>query len=502
MKRMLARILPVLLGVYLEYLVVSGILNYFMDQAAWIEGILRLLGTIVVLNIIRTSRHLSSDIMWILLIMVAPVAGIVIFFTLGANLITSKTALNIVKESRKADSLAQQDEAVMQKIRETISDKASQFQYLVNEKYPVSFNQGYDYYGLGEMGWPIMLEEMKKARKYIFLEYFIIEEGKMWNAMLDILKEKAREGVECRVMYDDVGSLGTVPASYTKKLEACGIKAVTFNKLSPILNIVVNHRDHRKIMVIDGTVGFTGGVNLADEYINAKMKYGVWKDTVVRVRGRAVDNLLCLFLTNWNALRHEDEDWTVFYGRHEEPLQPGYVCAYGESPFSSERIAQNVYLNILNQAQKYVWIMTPYLIIDSDFINALILAAKRGVDVRIITPGIPDKKMVYGVTRSYYETLVASGVGIYEYTPGFDHAKVFVSDDVMATVGTVNMDYRSLYLHFENGTLIYGVPAVKDIAEDVKAVLHQCHKVTPKEAHLGFFRGGFWGFVRIFASLM
>ncbi|MEE3488277.1 MAG: cardiolipin synthase [Bulleidia sp.] len=502
MKRMIGRIIPIALGLLVEYALISGIVNHFMEQAAWLEGILRLLGAAVVLSIIRNSKHLSSDMMWILLIMLFPVPGILLFLIFGADLLSSKTTRGIYTEQEKARKYAEQDEAVLQEIRDKDPVHASQYSYLAKQGFPVSRNQGYDYYGSGEEGWPVMLEEMKKAKKYIFLEYFIIEEGKMWNGMLDILKEKAKEGVECRVMYDDLGSLGTVPASYAKKLESYGIKAMTFNKLSPFLSIVMNHRDHRKIMVIDGKVGFTGGVNLADEYINAIVKHGYWKDTVVRVKGKAVDNLLRLFLTNWNALRHEDDDYTKFYGEHEEPVQSGYVCAYGESPFSEERVAQNVYMNMINQATQYVHIMTPYLIIDSDFINALILAAKRGVDVRIVTPGVPDKKMVWGVTRSYYENLIKGGVHVHEYTPGFDHAKVFVSDDVCATVGTVNLDYRSLYLHFENGTLIYEADAVKHIAEDTAAVIAQSHEMTLEESRTSILKGLFWNIVRVFAPLM
>ena len=501
-KKVISRAAVIAVVALLEVFLLMQLLTNLVDKAAWLELIMRVIGVIIILSIVKNSRHLSSDLMWILLVAVFPIPGALLFLFLGADLISSKTAREILKESKHADTFAVQDEDVIEEAREAFPQAETQFSYLWYESYPICRNQGYRYFGSGEEGWPVMLEEMRKAEKYIFLEYFIIEEGKMWGAMLDILKEKARAGVDCRVMYDDMGSINTVPKSYARELEACGVKAVSFNRLSPIINIIMNHRDHRKIMVIDGRVGFTGGVNLADEYINEKQRFGYWKDTVVMIHGAAVDSLLRLFLTNWNALRHEDADYTRFYGPHDEPVEPGYVCAYGESPLSEERVAQNVYLNIINQSRKYVWIMTPYLIIDSDMTNALILAAKRGVDVRIVTPGIPDKKIVYGVTRSYYNVLVEGGVHIMEYTPGFDHAKIMVADDLAAVVGTINFDYRSLYLHFENGTYLCGGSEVLHVRDDVRDAISASREVALKETEMRFLKDFFWGFIRLFAPLM
>lgn len=501
-KKLFSRAAVVAAAALVEVYLLMTILNHFVDQAVWLETVMRVIGVILIVFIVKSSRHLSSDLMWILLIAVLPIPGTILFLFLGADLFVSKEFKEIVKESEHADTFAVQDADVMAEAKETFPRAQSQFNYLWYEKYPICRNQGYRYFGSGEEGFPEMLAAMRRARKYIFLEYFIIEPGEMWDSMLDILKEKAAAGLCVRVMYDDMGSISTLKPSYAKELETMGIKAMSFNRMSPIVNIIMNHRDHRKILVVDGKVAFTGGVNLADEYINKKLRFGYWKDTVVEVRGCAVDSMLRLFLTNWNALRHEDTDYTLFYGNHPEPVLPGYVCAYGESPLSFERVAQNVYLNIINQAEKYVWIMTPYLIIDSDMTNSLILAAKRGVDVRILTPGIPDKKLVYGVTRSYYHALVEGGVHVYEYTHGFDHAKVMVSDDLAAAVGTINFDYRSLYLHFENGTYLYGGEEVLHVAKDVGEAIAASREIPLRETEQKFLKGFFWGFIRLFAPLM
>ncbi|MEE8808295.1 MAG: phospholipase D-like domain-containing protein [Lactimicrobium sp.] len=324
----------------------------------------------------------------------------------------------------------------------------------------------------------------------------------MWDGMMAILKEKAAQGLDVRVMYDDMGSLATLPASYAKQLEQDGIKCVRFNKLNPIIGAVMNHRDHRKIMVIDGTAAFSGGINLADEYINQKVKHGHWKDNCIRIKGEAVWSYTVMFLTNWNALRPTDEDFTIFKAENKPAETDGYICAYGDSPFDNESTGQNVYVNILNHAKKYVYISTPYLIIDTDMENALILAAKRGVDVRILAPGVPDKKMVWYLTRSFYQNLIEGGVKIYEYTPGFNHAKIFVSDDETATVGTINLDYRSLYLHFENGTYLCGSRKVMDIKDDMLQTFAVSHQMQKGEIKENVFQKMAIGFVKLFASQM
>ena len=305
-------------------------------------------------------------------------------------------------------------------------------------------------------------------------------------------------------MYDDMGSLHTLPASYTRQLEKKGIKAVSFNRISPIINTIMNHRDHRKILVIDGKVAFTGGANLADEYINKKVKHGHWMDNIVCIKGKAVSSLLVMFLTNWNALKHEDEDYTVF--KNTAPVDEsdfdGYIAPYAETPLDKELTGQSVYEDILNSANRYVYIMTPYLIIDSEMINTLIHTAKKGVDVRIIMPGIADKKLIHDIGSSYYEQLIKGGVKIYEYIPGFVHSKVFISDDTVATVGTINLDYRSLYLHFENGILLYTSRSIQDIKQNFEDTLSRCKQIQSEDTHVPLIKSFFLSVIRIFSPML
>ena len=335
------------------------------------------------------------------------------------------------------------------------------------------------------------------------MEYFIINKGKMWNQILDILKEKAKQGVDVRVMYDDMGSIAMLPESFPKELEKDGIKCILFNKLSPFSGIIMNNRDHRKMTIIDGHTVFSGGINISDEYINVNSKYGHWKDNGIMIKGEAVWNFTVMFLEMWNAFRNEDKDYAKYkYEFENKYSENGFVVPYGESPLDDEITGEDVYLNIINQAKKYVYIYTPYLIIDTDVINSLVLAARRGVDVRIIVPGIPDKKLVYDVTQSYFNALIKGGVKIYTYTPGFIHSKVFISDDEVATVGTINMDYRSLYLHFECGIYMKDTNIIPDVKQDIVSAIEKSHKVTLKESKCGIIKGMWQAILRVFAPLM
>lgn len=305
----------------------------------------------------------------------------------------------------------------------------------------------------------------------------------MWQSILEILEKKAAEGVDVRIIYDGFGCLTTLPNNYPQILKEKGIKSVIFQKFRPFVNVVQNNRDHRKLCIIDGYTGFTGGINLADEYINYKERFGYWKDTAVMLQGEAVANMTVMFLSMWSVLTREKA--YPDYGRymphtyHPEPFEgKGYVQPFCDSPLDNEVIGENVYLNIISQAKKYVYICTPYLIVDNEMITALCLAAQRGVDVRITTPGIPDKKMVFLLTQSYYSQLIKNGVKIYEFSPGFLHAKSFVCDDQVAVVGTINLDYRSLYLHFEDGVWICNNDVVEDIYKDYTDTLKQCVPVS------------------------
>ena len=326
-------------------------------------------------------------------------------------------------------------------------------------------------------------KELEKAEKFIFMEYFIVEEGIMWDTILEILKRKVNEGVEVRFMYDGMCAFDLLPYSYPKKLQKFGIKCKMSNKIRPFVSTIQNNRDHRKICVIDGQTGYVGGVNLADEYINEKERFGHWKDTAVLLRGDAVQSLTMIFLQMWDVDMRGVEPYGKYLTKKAESLNDrlGYVIPYADSPFDHENVGEEVYFHILNHAKKYVHIMTPYLILDNEMLTTLIRAAKSGIEVIIIMPHIPDKWYAFAVAKTYYKELIEGGVQIYEYTPGFVHAKVFVSDDDTATVGSINLDFRSLYLHFENGVFIYDNPEVQKVEEDFQNTLAKCHKVTVTE---------------------
>ena len=336
------------------------------------------------------------------------------------------------------------------------------------------------YFPCGEEKFKELLLRLEEAKDFIFLEYFIIEEGYMWGRVLEILCRKAAEGVDVRVMYDGTNEFATLPANYPHLLAEYGIKCRPFAPLTPFVSTHYNFRDHRKILVIDGKVAFTGGINLSDRYINIGSPYGHWKDTAIMLRGRAVDSFTLLFLQMWNMGPDEAEYQKYLAVPDSEPQSPspGWVIPYGDSPLDSYRVGEMVYSDILNRAERYVHIMTPYLILDGELETALRFAAHRGVDVELILPGIPDKPVPYALAKTHYAALLEAGVKIYEYTPGFVHAKVFVSDDCKAVVGSINLDYRSLYHHFECAAYMCGTPCIKDIEEDFVSTRSQCREVT------------------------
>ena len=497
------RFLIIAIGILAEVMIVYLTFHYFTENYAWIEALLRIASMILVVSIVNNSRSLSSDMFWILLIVMLPIPGTIIYFFLGANLISSKTARSLFACDIESKKYLVQDEDILKEMEERDPDLKGDFHYLsASSGYPFYRNCGFEYYPLGNLGFPRMLEALDSAEEFIFLEYFIISEGEMWDQIHAILKEKAAQGLDVRVMYDDAGSIFTLSLSYAKILESEGIKCVCFNRISPFANIVMNHRDHRKILVIDGKTAFSGGINISDEYINRKEVHGHWKDNCIRITGEAVWSYTVLFLTSWNALKNTDEDFSVFRKEFKENKQDGYIAAYGDSPFNMERTGQNIYTNIINSANDYLYIMTPYLMIDNDLENALILAAKKGVDVRLLTPGIPDKKMVWLISRSYYRNLIEGGVKIYEYTPGFVHAKVFVSDDRVATVGTFNLDYRSLYLHFENGTYLCDSKEVFTVRDDFLDTIEKSRPVSANDIHYNPVVRIFIGLAKLFVSQM
>ena len=489
----------VIFGLIFQILLSLIIYLFLGEHIGFIHVIYDILGLLLVFGLIRNSKNYSYTLPWIIILLLFPLIGTLLFLIIGNNKYKSELLKNIVKSENDSKKYLIQDKNIRKEI-----DNNSKIRYITDfAKYPVSKNNDVEYYPLGEIAFPKMLEELKKAENFIFFEYFIVAHGKMWNSILEILEQKAKSGVDVRVMYDDLGCISTLSSTYPKELEEKGIKCIVFNKLNPVAGVIMNNRDHRKILVIDGKVAFSGGINIADEYINTFPKYGHWKDNAIKVSGDAVWNYTVMFLSIWNAFKKEDNDFTKFkYDFKDKVLNNGYVVHYAETPLDSEITGEDIYLNIINQANKYVYIFTPYLIIDTDMINSLTLAAKRGVDVRIVIPGIPDKKIVYTLSESYVETLVKGGVKVYKYTPGFVHSKVFVSDDYIATVGTINMDYRSLYLHFECGAYLENVDVIKDIKADLENSIKESHEVSEKEAAPNLLIGIWQAILRLIAPLM
>lgn len=462
---------------------------------------------IAVLLIISNRQNPAYKLAWIVPILTFPILGIAFYVLFGMQKVNKRVTKRMEGIQIRTNSMLNQSEEVIESLKNIDASIANQAKYIYNAShYPVYENTTAEYLSSGEIKFKRLKEELMKAKHYIFLEYFIIEEGIMWNSILDILIKKVKEGVDVRVLYDDVGCLRKLPYKYNEVLESYGIKCRVFNPFVPVLSIKMNNRDHRKIVVIDGCTAFNGGINLADEYINAYEKYGYWKDSAVMLKGEAVWNFTVMFLTVWEYYNCCSENYHNFLpscnnnGKFESD---GFVLPYGDSPLDNESVGGMAYLNIINQGKEYVYITTPYLILDNETVTALCLAAKKGVDVRIITPHIPDKWYVHMVTRGYYPVLIESGVKIYEFTPGFIHGKNFVSDDEVAIVGTINLDYRSLYLHFECATWMYKSKAVLSLKEDFMKTLEQCQRVN-----LDDFKNIKWYvkfmhiFMKVFAPLM
>ncbi len=454
---------------------------YLEAFSTYIYGAMMILRVVVIIYIINAEGNPAFKMTWILFVIAFPLIGTIFFvyvkFQPGTQFMRQRLAVLKIE----TDRYMEQDPAVIDAIWASKSANANLAHYLAHYLgFPTYRNTEVKYFPLGEYKFREMVTELKKARKFIFMEYFIVEKGYMWDTILDILIDKAQRGVEVRFMYDGMCAISMLPYNYPEQLKKYGIRCKMSNAMKPFLSTIQNNRDHRKICVIDGRVGFTGGVNIGDEYINQKIRFGHWKDTAVMLRGDGVQSLTMMFLQMWNV----DAKNTGNYRRYLTPKREGlkrelgYVIPYADSPFDNENVGEEVYFHILNHAKKYVHIMTPYLILDHEMITTLIRAAKCGIEVIIIMPHIPDKWYAFAVAKTYYKELIAGGVQIYEYTPGFVHAKVFISDDDTATVGTINLDYRSLYLHFECGTFIYNNAVVDKIERDFQQTLAKCHKVT------------------------
>lgn len=479
---------------------ITMILYLILGDFFTIIGVIyRLLSIRIILEIVTKSTKLSSDMPWIIIILMYPIIGTFFYIIIGRNKRSSKLLKRINKNIKESKKYLKQNDKIK---KEIISMKDGSLKYMIDyAKYPATKNNEIEYFSLGDDAFPKMLEEINKAQKFIFMEYFIIEEGKMWGSILNILKQKVKEGVEVRFMYDDVGSITKIPGNYDKYIKSFGIKCIKFNELKPFAGAIMNNRDHRKMTIIDGKVVFSGGINLADEYININSKFGHWKDNSIMIKGDAVWTFTVMFLELWNSIEKEDSNYLKFKNITEtKPKENGYTVPYGINPLDKEAIGEEVYLNIINEAKDYVYIYTPYLIIDTDMINALSLASKRGVDIKIVVPSIPDKKLIYELTKSYFEELILNNIEIYTYEKGFVHSKVFISDDKVATVGTINLDYRSLYLHFECGIYMKNTNVLKDIYKDITETIKKSKKQKIKKQSK--IKKLALSFLRLFAPLL
>lgn len=446
-------------------------LNHY---SVWISMATSILSAVVVLKLYSDHTNAAMKMPWILLIVAFPVMGISLYLMVGLLGDPGSTGKRINRVRRRVEPLLRREEPELQD-----PAIANQFRYLQNHNgSPVYANTSVQYFPEGKQALEAMKADLEQASDFIFMEYFIVEDGSAFRELLDILKRKAKEGVQVRLMYDDIGSVGYVNMGFARSLNEKGIRCLVFNPARPVVNLFMNNRDHRKITVIDGKVGFTGGYNLADEYFDRSHPYGHWKDTGIRLEGEAVQSLTATFLELWYVASRQEEDYGRFLQIRHSAAAPGLAAPFGDNPMGSERAAENVYLNLAAQAKSRLWICTPYLILSDEMIRALGLAAKRGVDVRILTPGIPDKKTVYQVTRSYFAGLVKQGVRIFAYTPGFCHAKMCICDEELACIGTSNLDYRSFYHHFENNVLLYGCEAVADIGKDFENTFRISREVT------------------------
>ena len=465
-------------------------LVYSSKIAVAVEGMVGLMALIAVIYLINRNDRPSMKLNWILLMLIVPIIGVPMYLLYGEGRPARKMKKKL-SASEKENAIAFQNAfgGVEQKEAQTRADTISRFLHRY-AGYPVAYDGDVTYYDSGEKMFEGMKTELRKAEKFILLEYFILSHGKMWNEILKILLEKAEQGVQIRIIYDDFGCMTSLPPKYNEYLESLheNVKAMRFNKIVPLFAVRMNNRDHRKILVVDGKTAFTGGINIADEYIGEKQRFGHWKDTGVMVSGNAVASFIRMFFHFWNAFSKEKEDVANYLPAILERDSGAVIQPYDSSPLDNLSVGENVYVDMIERAKTYVYIFTPYLVLGDSLRAALCRAALRGVDVRIVTPGIPDKKTVYRLTRANYGILIKAGVKIYEYTRGFIHAKSVLCDGESAVVGTINFDYRSLYHHFENAVYFSSCQAVKDLERDCEetfAISTLCTKENTKRSMVG-----------------
>ena len=490
MKKILGRIIIVVPAIALQafwYMIVLGFLNNLLNEhlVDALNALFSVLAVVFVTGLVAKRDESSYKLLWVMVIVAMPVFGAMLYLMLGNKNTGKKLERKLGQSAQKLGAIMNEESAAFISDIKAEDLRLGQTLEHISEStgFPILKNGTSKYYPFGEDMFLDMCEDLRNAKKYIYVEYFIIQSGKFWDSLTEIMAQKVEEGVDVRVMYDDLGSIGTYSVSNIVALSKKGIKCIPFN---PFLFVKsqLNNRDHRKIMVIDGKIAYSGGVNLADEYINAVQKYGRWKDIGFRITGEAVKSYAYMFAEFWNAFSGDQIESAALdaaAGSVEIRHENGYILPYYDSPMREEHTSNEFFTEILSFATEYVWFYTPYLILGDALFDAFIRAAKRGVDVRIIMPGIPDKKMVFRLSRSYYEDLMKAGVKVYEYQPGFVHAKAFLADDKIAGIGTVNLDYRSLFLHFECNSVFYGADIVQALKQDYLDTEKECVQRTLRD---------------------
>lgn len=476
-------VVPVL--ILLQLLMIIIPMQLLDEYNQIVNSIIRFVALLLILHIWVKPDNPTYRFTWIILITATPIFGVLIYFLFGERKVPKELLVRDEKLQKSMDRYMNDESYLMETLAKEDLDAYKQSHYLSNSSgFPVYTNTKTKYFTVGETQYEEMLTQLKNAKSYIFMEFFIIKKGYMWNTIVKILEQKVKEGVDVRLIYDDYGCMSDFTKDYVSKLKAKGIKIKAFNPIRPRLSIQMNNRDHRKILVVDGKVAMTGGINIADEYINMEERFGHWKDCGCLIEGEAVWSFTFMFLQFWNY-DEKEEDRDAYEKYHDdcvkEGLDDGYVQPFADTPTDDEKVGEYVHINMINVAKKYVYITTPYLVIDQEMKTALMLATKNGVDVRILVPHIPDKWYVFKVTQHYYTELILSGVKVYEYTPGFVHAKTFVCDDTYAVVGTTNMDYRSYYLHYECGVLFYKSSLIKTMKEDYLETLKISQEITMED---------------------
>ena len=486
-----SRFMFILLMIIVQIVVLVTLYILFDEYVANINTLMLVFSVMMVIYLYNSGMDSTSKLTWMMLIGLFPVPGALFLGFTRLDFGSRKLKRNLLDVKQKTEGRIPQDKAVTDALALEKADMAGLCHYMSNTgNFPVFMNTSASYFSSGSDFFEKLLEDLEQAKDYIFVEYFIIAEGYMWGRVLDILADKASEGVDVRVMYDGMCEISLLPPDYTARMNNLGVKCKEFSRIYPFLSTYYNYRDHRKILVIDGKVAYTGGVNMADEYINLKPRFGHWKDNALRLEGDAVRSFTQMFLELWNLYIPDPSfDQVDNFESVKIEGSTGFIMPFSDSPLDSYQAGEAAFLDTLGHAEEYVHIMTPYLIIDDTMKNALKLAALRGVDVSLILPGIPDKAAAYAIAKSHYSELIKAGVSIYEYTPGFIHSKAMVSDGIKGMVGSINLDYRSLYHHFECAAYMYKCDVIADIEKDFQETVPKCRKVTPetiKNEKLGY----------------